>query len=305
MFYAAGMPYVMRGMIYSIVNLCVVTCPLAVSQSTILGVLEENPGIHYGDPNSRAVRIAFQKSGHEWQAFQSDCPDHDCGNTAEPNYPLEITWTIAFDGKKLGTVTSRAPGENRQFSRDQQQVVSSGPVPTIGTRTQEFMDASLYRPLIANSRPYFSDPDTWNTTGATQHLLAILRAAFRNQFPKLCRSSRNDDTKLEPFAYKDEDVSLVKAYSSRTGWVVARMHLEAIDCSDVEAGFNIEDPSFAVDPQNAVSLIGLGLVLVDGGDYDNDGKSELVFAINRDNRGGYELFYDNFKKRAVFEFGYH
>ena len=32
------------------------------------------------------------------------------------------------------------------------------------------------------------------------------------------------------------------------------------------------------------------------GDYGNDGKSELVFAINRDNRSGYELFYNDFQK---------
>ncbi len=45
--------------------------------------------------------------------------------------------------------------------------------------------------------------------------------------------------------------------------------------------------------------------LVDAGDYDKDGKSELVFSIDRYNRGGYELFYDDFKKHVVLEFGYH
>jgi hypothetical protein len=45
--------------------------------------------------------------------------------------------------------------------------------------------------------------------------------------------------------------------------------------------------------------------LVDAGDYGNDGRSELLFSIDRYNRGGYELFYDDFRKRAVFEFSYH
>jgi len=45
--------------------------------------------------------------------------------------------------------------------------------------------------------------------------------------------------------------------------------------------------------------------LVDAGDYDNDGKSEIVFSISRYNRGGYELFYDDFKGHTVFEFSYH
>jgi len=48
-----------------------------------------------------------------------------------------------------------------------------------------------------------------------------------------------------------------------------------------------------------------GLWLVDAGDYDNDGRSELVFSIDRDNEGGYELFHDGFQKRAVFNFNYH
>ena len=45
--------------------------------------------------------------------------------------------------------------------------------------------------------------------------------------------------------------------------------------------------------------------LVDAGDYDNDGKSEVLFSIAGYDRGGYELFYDDFQKHASFEFGYH
>lgn len=45
--------------------------------------------------------------------------------------------------------------------------------------------------------------------------------------------------------------------------------------------------------------------LVDAGDYDNDGKSQLAFSTDRYDRGGYELFYDDFRKYAVLEFSYH
>ena len=48
-----------------------------------------------------------------------------------------------------------------------------------------------------------------------------------------------------------------------------------------------------------------GISLVDAGDYDSDGQSELVFAISRYNRGGYELYYDGFRRHAVFQFSYH
>ena len=64
------------------------------------------------------------------------------------------------------------------------------------------------------------------------------------------------------------------------------------------------DESWAL-AKDDITLLGNGMWLVDAGDYDNDGKSELVFSIDRYNQGGYELFYADFKKHATFEFGYH
>ena len=45
--------------------------------------------------------------------------------------------------------------------------------------------------------------------------------------------------------------------------------------------------------------------LVDAGDYDNDGSSELIFSIDDYDLGGYKIFYDKFEKHTAFEFGYH
>jgi len=44
--------------------------------------------------------------------------------------------------------------------------------------------------------------------------------------------------------------------------------------------------------------------LVDAGDYDNGGKSEVLFAIDGYNMGGYRLFYDDFSRSAEFRFYY-
>ena len=58
------------------------------------------------------------------------------------------------------------------------------------------------------------------------------------------------------------------------------------------------DPDFETTRQTV-------LALVDAGDYDLDGHSELIFAISRYDLGGYVLAYDDFRKRAEFRFGYH
>ena len=291
--------------------LLAITLPWVSSsaQSIILGVLEENRGHFFGDPNYRTVRVVFEKKGDDWQAFRSDCDNQACLKTVTSSYPSEVKWTIAFDGKNVGQVVSRTPDDFRWYSDVGQQVITStNPVPTIGTRSPEFggyTDATVYRPLVANSKQYFADPDRWKPSVLSVELRTLLQQAFRKRFPRLCRLSGADQSKLERYPYRNDEIQIVKAYASGSGSLVARLHLGAVDCQDIEAGFDIDDPWFFVDTKKAVTYLDAGMWLVDAGDYDDDGKSELIFSINRENEGGYEIWYDNFKKKAIFKFTYH
>ncbi len=281
-------------------------------QSIVLGVLEDVPA-KFGSapdvPNFRVVRVVFQKSGNDWHPLPSHCPDEQCLKTISSQFPAEMTWTIAFDGKNLGRVSSRTPKTYDAYAAvGHQEITTKGPLPTVGKRSGDFagqLDIPVYRPLVANSKPYFEDPDGWKPSSPEPKSIAALREAFRKKYPKLCQISKQGQATLVPLSYRNNDVKVVKAYISKNGWKIARLHLEAIDCEDTEAGFDIDDPWFCMDPQGSTKFFGTGIWLVDAGDYDNDGKSELLFSINRDNRGGYELFYDDFKKHAVYEFSYH
>jgi len=277
----------------------------ATAQNIILGVLEDNLGHYAGDSNFRAVRVIFEKRGEEWTPFLNNCRNPTCLKTATSHYPTEVSWTIAFDGGKVGNLTSRTPIDFSWYGGvGQQQIISKGAVPTRGAKSQE-LGGLLYRPLIANSKPYFKDPEAWKTATLPPAATAVLRQAFRQKFPKLCRFNEADHSNLEPYAYKNEDVKLVKSYKSASGWVVSRLHLDAIDCSDVEAGDDIDDPWFVMDTGKSIRYLDSGIRLVDAGDYDNDGRSELVFSINRENEGGYEIYYNDFRKHATFKFNYH
>ena len=279
------------------------------AQNIILGVLEESKGHYAGEPNYRDVRVIFQKNVDVWQAFQSDCKDQACLKAISSTYPSETKWTIAFDGRNLGQVVSHAPSDFRWYSDvGQQAIISKNPVPTIGTRSAEFggyTEASVYRPLVANSKAYFADPDRWKPFMPSSEVATLLQQAFRKKYPKLCRISQTDQSKLEEFSYRNEEVKVVKAYASHLGAIVARLHLEAVDCQDTEAGFDIDDPWFFVGAMKTIRYLDSGMWLVDAGDYDNDGRSELIFSINRENEGGYEIWYENFNKHATFNFLYH
>lgn len=283
--------------------------PLSMAQSPIVGVLEDVPGGYVGQPNHREVRVVFHKMSHDWIAFPSNCPNQACLKTVTLKFPRKVIWNIGFDGKLLGKVTGRTPREFQFYSDvGLQEINGNVPIPTVGKRSVEFggdSDASVYRPLIADSEPYISDPDGWKPFQPVPAETQLFRRQFRQKFPKLCKSSE-DETKLEPFPYRDQSIQVIKAYASRKDWKIARLHLDgAVACNDVEGGFQIDDPWFALDAQGQFHYLGSGMWLVDTGDYDNGGSSELLFSIDRNNRGGYVLFYNDFRNRAVFQFSYH
>jgi len=159
-------------------------------------------------------------------------------------------------------------------------------------------------PLIASSRPYFSDPDEWKPTQLSIALVSALRTQFRKKFPTVENCSNPEENVAKPWPYGDENIKLLKSYASKRGWRLARIRLEEYRC-DGPADDEFTDQWYVIDRGGRPSFLDQEMWLVDAGDYDKDGKSELVFSIDRYNRGGYELFYDDFKKHVVLEFGYH
>lgn len=82
------------------------------------------------------------------------------------------------------------------------------------------------------------------------------------------------------------------------------MFLDGYRC-DGPADAPFVDQWYVIDPEETITFLGQGMQLVDAGDYDNDGRSEVLFSIDGYNRGGYILFYSDFRKRSAFEFSYH
>ncbi len=281
---------------------------LAQVQPVLIGVLEDNPGHSAGEPLYRAVRAVFYKEAERWKAFPSDCSDQDCLKIITGKYPREVNWTLTFDGRQLGKVTGRTPEAWDFYSSVGQQVITSkNPPPTVGQPSREFggwLDQAVYRPLIAVSQPNYRDPDGWKPAKLSEAATPAVRRQFRKRFPKVtnCLNGRPDEEK--PWTYEDSNITVQKVYASKRNWMVASVLLDTYRCDGPpDEAFAVQ--WFVITPQQEVRWLGSSMWLVDAGDYDGDGKSELVFAIDAYNRGGYRLFYDDFRSRAEFEFGYH
>jgi len=269
-------------------------------------MLEDVPGIYGGEPHWRGVRVLFQHDSKGWQAFQSGCPDQDCLRTAASTYPAEQNWFVGFNGRNLSEVEGKTLTEFRYYSQvGLQRVSGMTPALTVGKRTREFsgfLDEPVYRPLVTLSVPLFSDPEAWKPAKTSAESVALVIAELHKLYPTVSRCMEEDEPVQNPFP--DKIVKVGKSYKSKYGSSLVTVDLSAC-VPDDELGDPLTNQWFFIGPNRKVSYVGRGLRLVDTGDYDKDGKSEVVFLIDSYNRGGYELFYDNFKKHVTFEFNYH
>jgi hypothetical protein len=273
-------------------------------RNVILGALEYQPGIDYGKPPFRDIRVMFYKDGDEWKAFPSNWKGHQHGATRSA--PNEMTWNIGFHGRILGKVTGRAVHKGSVFFAVEigtQRITSGGPIPTVGKPSTVYNepDTPVYRPLVANSQPYFKDREEWRPVKISPGLLALLRTSFRQKFPNV-KNCKNPDENIErPWRYKDKNIELTGAYRSRTGETIAGLELGPVRC-DYEDQKAYAEPWFVVRHGTGIRFIGYMLRLVDSGDYGNDGRTEVLFLNPPLECGGYTLYYDDFKKAVSFDY---
>ena len=258
----------------------------------------------------RIVMPAFEKSDSEWR-------------TVTCFRPPKVKWTVAFDGKTLGQIESQAsPDEgnadqiNSNFSRAKQIILTSfADVPTVGKASQEFTGVSsllglttVRRPLVVVSKPYYSDPDHWKRALLPEEIAQIVRQAFRRQYPHVDRCEQEQIAERD-WKFPDSALVVVTAYASNKNSYLVAVSLNAGDCG---WGGQPDDPLdsfvhqwFFVAADHSVRRIGGFEKLLDAGDYDNDGRSELIFFSTRsESSDAYDLLYAEFRKKVDLEVGY-
>jgi hypothetical protein len=110
----------------------------ALEPSVILGVLEDIPA-ETGEPDLRAVRAVFQKLGDEWVPFPAQAQNYRDLQSLPASYPKQLTWTILFNGRSLGTVTAETPSFFRSNSQvGIEEITSDDPLPVVGEKSTAF-----------------------------------------------------------------------------------------------------------------------------------------------------------------------
>jgi hypothetical protein len=252
------------------------------------------------------VRVAFRFLDGRWEAMPFRATDIQPTQGVRDQYPAALVWTVVFDGRSLGEIrTTRPPSAVRALDSAWVAVMdlipgSKPPLVEGGARSFETWNGPLrVRPLVVVSQPNYVDPDQWKPSQPAPGLLAQGRAAFHKAIDLRLDCGANPTS-----VYPDEFVQFVRAYRSSRGDALLAFRA---DPEKNHCYFNYDewDSVWFYVRNGEFHLLGTGLTLIDEGDYDGDGTSEVILQKSGYNRDGYVLVHLPDASTKTFIWSYH
>jgi hypothetical protein len=232
----------------------------------------------------------------------------------------KIRWTVAFDGKNLGQIESEpipeiqarpkgVPGPSCVHAI----LTPPSKVPSVGLAKGGFngnFGAYVRRPLVAVSKANFVDPEHWKHAKLPDQVAEQVRAVFRKTFGHVRQCDSSGGPLSRDSKVSDSEIVVLKAYGSTKGSFIVETQLKDHRCVFNMNGTKLQllegDQWYYVRSVGEVIFLARDWQLVDAGDYDDDGKSEVIFYVaeSKDDvqveNEGYILFYDDFRASVRF-----
>jgi hypothetical protein len=251
----------------------------------------------------RAVTPAFETTNHGWKPIL--------------NLNRRLTWIVAFDGKRVGKVESepiqRASLEKVNGPSNIHSILTPpAGIPTIGKPDGRFSGnhgRETRRPLVVVSQPNFADPDQWKPRDAPDDVVSHARAKLRTVLNHVRQCDSSNEAVKTDWNYPEAEVRVVKSWGSNKGAFILETKFQHNHCLFNVNGEDYQslggNQFFYVTPSHEATFLGLQWELVDAGDYDVDGKSEVIFYVAEGKdfdieHEGYVLFYDDFRRSVKF-----
>jgi len=259
----------------------------------------------FGLVKDRTITPAFVSNGDEWRAVKQ--------------LNQRMTWTVAFDGKNLGKVESeplsppKANSERTPGPRDSQRILTAADgIPVVGKPDGRFAGSSglpVRRPLVVVSQPNFRDPDQWKSREVPNGVIEEVRSAFHRTFRHLRKCDPSGEALKDDWDIPASEIVVSKSWGSTKREYIVETRLLHNKCL-----FNVDGEDFQsmggnqiffVSVDHKAVFLGLQWELLDAGDYDGDGESEVIFQVAEGKdidieTEGYVLFYDDFRRNVRF-----
>ena len=282
------------------------TAPATQSETALqyLGVLED-----VADPQTNtynyAARALFVSEGGKWQSIASNCHYEDSSSDPTKCLPKNIGW-ISYDfGDPPKILTGTTPESWKSSAEIGRQTVTINDTPTnTGDRNLDFSgwtEKPVYKPLILTLSERADSKSDWSAAELDLPTLTAVRENFMSLFPTI---DKCDEPSGEQ-AISDGDLLITGQVTSASGWALAVVSATGSLCDGPVFESPFSRYMFAVSPSGESVLLGEGLRVVGGGDFNADGRAELLVAISRYNQDGYALYSDDFSDSTTVTWKYH
>ena len=268
----------------------------------------------WGDPEVTVARIAFRRGERAWEAYDDNSYDHQASEgprtTATPPR-MRTTWSACFDGRRLGTVaTVPAPDMNAIALAGVHQLAPGQRAPFTHGKSKAFsgwMHMEVHHPIVLSTADSCDDPEHWKRAVWPPDLLTRVFPQLRKAVAGISGCDKNGAA-AGPYEFGPEDVVLGDAYLSNRGDRIVtasiRQKKEVVGTCDM-----LDEPwspqTFAVLAGGTVRYLGSSMQVLDAGDYDGDGHSEVLFQFAGYDYDGYTLFWNDFKDKVTYGWIYH
>ncbi len=232
----------------------------------------------------------------------------------------KMRWTVAFDGKNLGEVesepipTSEARPKGFPGPLGVHAIVTvPGKVPSVGVAKEGFngnFGTYVRRPLVVVSKPNFADPENWKRTKVPEEVAEQVRSVFRKTFNHIRQCDSSGEPLSRDSKVLDAEIIVVQTYGSNQHAFIVETQLKNHRCVFNMNGNKLQllegNQWYYVTPSGEVKFLSRDWALVDAGDYDGNGKSEVIFYIAESENDveveteDYVLFYDDFQHSVRF-----
>lgn len=272
--------------------------PVRVGEAPTIAIVEDVPPTAPGRSGDVMVHVAFFRSRDEWLAVGVP--------------PSTGEWAICSNRTIAGRIATRLRGDSVPISnlRWIHDLSSPKGFHFVGERSRLFagwMGGPVHRPIVLNSRDRCGDPEHWRPREEDPGLWPRIETTLRDVSKNIYDCDSNG--KHIPFDVRASDLIVEEGYVSDLGTILVtvsvRRPIGLLERCELLSGTEWKSHTMAIMRSGKVTYLGAGLRLIDAGDYDGDGHSELIFQSNEYNLDGYLIAYDSFRKFATFRWNYH
>jgi hypothetical protein len=265
---------------------------------SVTQALEKTP-IFIGFWEKEGVRKVFEYREGQWHSSLLKINSFDELKKAASQYTSPSEWTLFFDGKTYGNISTQPFTTYSSYKENGlQKIISKEPQLAFRKVTKEFSDwnGENIRPILVCNSNDLSDPDQWKPGSIKKNDPSILNDLKRRLKGKIyyCKNE-NCEGDSSTRDLKDTEISVAKAYRNAKGDELHAMILKfspkAYAYCEIEGdNCNGEGPFwYLAKSSGEILFLTKAAALIDAVDLNHDGNSELLFWLNEYNSNGYEI----------------